>query len=53
MSAPFRDSFMVTTTSSLDALRFALDLQLTFQDYYWDWVQGIPAAGGLPWELKL
>eukprot|EP00667_Euglena_gracilis_P001748 EG_transcript_1750 len=31
------DSFMVTTTSPLAALRFALDLQTTFYDYDWDW----------------
>eukprot|EP00667_Euglena_gracilis_P003042 EG_transcript_3048 len=31
------DSFMVTTTCALDALRFALVLQLTFYDHYWDW----------------
>eukprot|EP00667_Euglena_gracilis_P004900 EG_transcript_4930 len=31
------DAFMVTTTCALAALRFALDLQLTFHDHYWDW----------------
>eukprot|EP00667_Euglena_gracilis_P013962 EG_transcript_14446 len=31
------DAFMVTTTCAHDALRFALDLQLTFHDHYWDW----------------
>nr|BAD20741.1 putative membrane-bound adenylyl cyclase [Euglena gracilis] len=31
------DSFMITTASPPDALRFALDLQQALYDYDWDW----------------